>query len=123
LWRIVGPKRAEDGSWRELYNDELHSLYSSPNSVRVNKLRKMRWAGYVARMGRGDVFKGFWLGDPKGRDYWEDLGVVGKLKLKWTLGREASMKRTGFGWLGIVSSSGLCEHENEADSIKKEDIL
>jgi hypothetical protein len=31
LRRIFGPKREEDGSWRKLHNDELHSLYSSPN--------------------------------------------------------------------------------------------
>jgi hypothetical protein len=29
LRRIFGPKREEDGSWRKLHNDELHSLYSS----------------------------------------------------------------------------------------------
>jgi hypothetical protein len=28
LRRIFGPKRDEDGSWRKLHNDELHSLYS-----------------------------------------------------------------------------------------------
>jgi hypothetical protein len=33
--RIFGPKREEDGSWRKLHNDELHSLYSSPNIIRV----------------------------------------------------------------------------------------
>jgi hypothetical protein len=31
------PKREEDGSWRKLHNDELHSLYSSQNIVRVIK--------------------------------------------------------------------------------------
>jgi hypothetical protein len=30
LRRIFGPQREEDGSWRKLHNDELHSLYSSP---------------------------------------------------------------------------------------------
>jgi hypothetical protein len=35
--RIFGPKREKDGSWRKLHNDELHSLYSSPNVVRVIK--------------------------------------------------------------------------------------
>jgi hypothetical protein len=35
LRRIFGPKREEDGSWRKLHNDELHSLYSSPNIVKV----------------------------------------------------------------------------------------
>jgi hypothetical protein len=52
-------KREEDGSWRKLHNDELHSLYSSPNIVRAIKSRRMGWAGHVARMGRGEVFTGF----------------------------------------------------------------
>jgi hypothetical protein len=53
LRRIFGPKREEDGSWRKLHNDELHNLYSSPNIVRVIKSRRLRWAGHVARMGKG----------------------------------------------------------------------
>jgi hypothetical protein len=53
LRRIFGPKREEDGSWRKLHNDELHNLYLSPNTVRVIKSRRMRWAGHVARMGEG----------------------------------------------------------------------
>jgi hypothetical protein len=54
LRRIFGPKREEEGSWRKLYNDELHDLCSSPNNVRVIKSRRMRWAGHVARMGKGE---------------------------------------------------------------------
>jgi hypothetical protein len=42
LRRIFGPKREEDGSWRKLHNDELQSLYSSPNIVRVIKSRMMK---------------------------------------------------------------------------------
>jgi hypothetical protein len=53
LRRIFGPKRKEDGWWRKLHNDELHSMYSSPNIVRVTKSRKMRWAAHVARMREG----------------------------------------------------------------------
>jgi hypothetical protein len=53
LRKIFGPKREEDGSWRRLHNDELHSLYSSPNIVGVIKLRRMRWVGNVARMREG----------------------------------------------------------------------
>jgi hypothetical protein len=37
LRRIFGPKRDENGSWRKLHNDELHSLYSSPNIVMAIK--------------------------------------------------------------------------------------
>jgi hypothetical protein len=53
----------------------------------VIKARRMRWAGHVARMGRGEVFRGFWLGGLKGRDHWEDLGVGGRITLRWTFGR------------------------------------
>jgi len=54
--------------WRRLHNEELNDLYSSPNIVRVIKSRTMRWAGHVARMGkgRGGVY---WVlvGKPEGR--------------------------------------------------------
>jgi hypothetical protein len=38
----------------------IHDLYSSPNTVRVIKSRRMRWAGYVARMEeRREVYRFF----------------------------------------------------------------
>jgi hypothetical protein len=79
LRRIFGPKRVEDGSWRKLHNDELYSLYSSPNIVRVIKSRRMRWAGHVARMGEGRGVYRILVGRPEGkrplerpRRRWED---------------------------------------------------
>jgi hypothetical protein len=53
LSRIFEPKREEEGSWRKLDNNELHSLYSSLNIVRVIKTKRMRWEGHVACMGEG----------------------------------------------------------------------
>ena len=54
LKRIFGSKRDEVvGEWGKLHNEELKVLYSSPNIVRVMKLRRIRWAGHVARMGDG----------------------------------------------------------------------
>ena len=50
LRRIFGPKRDENWEWRRLHNEELHSLYRSPNTVRVIKCRILRWAGHVVRM-------------------------------------------------------------------------
>jgi hypothetical protein len=75
LRRIFGPKREEDGSWRKLRNDEIHSL----NIVRVIKSRRMRWARHVARRGEGrDVYRVL-VGKPEGkrplgrpRHRWED---------------------------------------------------
>ena len=32
---VFGPKNDENGEWRRLHNEELHSLYRSPNVVRV----------------------------------------------------------------------------------------
>ena len=53
LGRIFGPKRHENGDWRKLHNEELHSLCRSPNLVRMIKSRRLRWAGHVARMEEG----------------------------------------------------------------------
>jgi hypothetical protein len=59
LRRIFGHKRDEvTGEWRRLHNKELYPLYSSPNIIRVIKSRRLRWAGHVARMGRGEVHTG-----------------------------------------------------------------
>jgi hypothetical protein len=37
--------------------------------------------------GRGEVFTGFRLGGPNARDHCEDLGVGGRITLRWTLVR------------------------------------
>jgi len=55
---------------------------------------------------RGEVFTGFWLGDPKVRDHWEDRRRW-EDNIKRTLGRKGSMVRTGFGWLRRGSNGGL----------------
>jgi hypothetical protein len=44
LRRMFGPKRDDvTGDWRkQLHNDDLHNLYSSPNIIRMIKSRRMR---------------------------------------------------------------------------------
>jgi hypothetical protein len=62
LRRIFGPKRDEvAGSWRELHNEELHSLYSLSSIIRMIMSRRMRWAGHIARMGaKRNAYRVLW---------------------------------------------------------------
>jgi hypothetical protein len=86
LRKIFGPKSEEDGSWRKLHNDELHSLYSSPNTVRVINQGELGGRDMWHAWRKGEIFTGFWLGGLTVRDHSEDLGVGGRITLRWTLG-------------------------------------
>jgi hypothetical protein len=92
---ISGPKREEDESRRKLRNDELDSLYSSPDIVRVIKSRRTKWAGHAARMGEGKGVYRVLVGRPEGkrplerpRGTWEnnikmDLRQIGIAGANW----------------------------------------
>jgi len=82
---IFGPKREEKGSWRKMHNDVLHSLYSSPNIVRV------RWAGHVACMEKGRGIYMVLVGRPEGKRPLVRHSVRGRITLRWTSGRWGSM--------------------------------
>ena len=62
LWQILGTKKDMNGEWRR-----LHSLYGSPNMVRVIKSRRLKWTGHVTRMEEGwSAFK-ILTDEPKGK--------------------------------------------------------
>jgi hypothetical protein len=68
LRRIFGPKREEvTGGWRKMHNEGLHNLYSSPTIIRIIKSRRMRWTGYVARMGVERNAYRILVGKPEGK--------------------------------------------------------
>jgi hypothetical protein len=52
--------------------------------------------------GRGEVFTGFWLGGPKVRDQWEDLGIGGRLNIKLDL-RETGID--GANWIQLAQDT------------------
>jgi hypothetical protein len=56
----------ESGKWRRLNNEEVHSLYLSPNVVRAIKTRILRWADHVARMEEGRSAFKILTGKPTG---------------------------------------------------------
>jgi hypothetical protein len=55
------------GGRRRLHNGEPHNLYASPDIVRVIKLRRIRWAWHVARMGSVKNAYKILIGKPKGK--------------------------------------------------------
>jgi hypothetical protein len=68
LRRILGPKRNEvTRDWRKLHNEELRNLYSSPNTIRLMKSRRMRWARHVAQMGEKRNAYRVLVGMPEGK--------------------------------------------------------
>ena len=100
LRRIFGSKRDEvKGEWRKLHDEELKVLYSSPNIIRVIKLRRMRWAEHVARMGeRRDVYRNL-VGKPEGKR------LLGRPRHRWEDNINMDLQEVGCGgmdWIKLV---------------------
>jgi hypothetical protein len=94
LRRIFGPKRDEvTGDWRKLHNEELHNLYSSPNIIGMIKSR-MRWAGYVARMGEKRNACRILVGKQEGKR------PLGRPRRKWVDNREVGWD--GMDWIDLA---------------------
>ena len=125
LRRIFGPKRDEGtGKWRKICNEKLNELYSSPDTSRMIKLRRMVWVGRAARMGRVEVYTGFWWGNLKERDYLDDPGVDGRIILRRIFKKWDVRAWAGSMWLGIGQEAGTCECGNEhSGSIQCEEFL
>jgi hypothetical protein len=111
LRRIFWPKREEDGSWRKLHNDKFHSLYSSPNIIRVNKSRRMRWAGLVACMGEERGVYSVLVGRPKckrplgrPRRRWEDNIKMHLWELGIDVGNWIQLAQERVQWRAFVST-------------------
>jgi hypothetical protein len=96
---ILEFKRDEDGSWRKLHNDELHSLYSSLNIVRVIKSKRMRWAGHVAHMEEERNIYRFSVGRPEGKR------PLGRPKRRWEDNINMTLREIGIGgtkWIRLA---------------------
>ena len=58
-------------------------------------------ASFSKYLTRAEVHTGFWWENPKGGDHWEDLGVDGKIILKWIFEKCDGKAWTGLLWLRI----------------------
>jgi hypothetical protein len=84
------------------YNDELHSLYSSPNILRVIKSRRMRWAGHVARMEEGRGVYRVLVGRPEGKR------SLGRPRRRWEYNIKIDLRKIGIdgaNWLQLAQDS------------------
>ena len=104
LRRIFGPRRDEVmGEWRRLHNEELNDLYCSPNIVRVITLRRMRWAGHVARMGEERGVYRVLVREPEGKR------PLGRPRRRWVDNIRMDLQEVGCGymdWIGLAQNRG-----------------
>ena len=100
LMRIFGHRSEEvTGEWRRLHNEELKALYSSPNTVRVIKSRRMKWAGHLAHMGEERGVYRVLVGKPEGRS------LLGRPRHRWVDNIRVDLQEVGCGymdWIGLA---------------------
>jgi hypothetical protein len=89
------------GEWRTLNIEELHELYSSPRIIRIMKMRRMRWAGNVARRGEKRNAYRLLVGKPEGRR------PLGKPRLRWVDDIRMDVVEVGWGDVNWISLAQL----------------
>jgi hypothetical protein len=100
LRRIFGPKRDEvTGVWRKVHNKEFHNLYSSSNTIRVIKGRRMKWVGHVACMVEMINKHKILVGNPEGTK------PLGRPRHRWEDNIKMDLREIGFGdvdWIHLA---------------------
>jgi hypothetical protein len=104
LRRIFGPKRGKvTGGWRNLHNEELRNLFSSPSIVRMKKSRRMRWEGHVTRMCEKNAYR-ILVGKPEGRRR------LGRPRRRWLNNIKMDLREVGWDgmdWIDLAQDNEL----------------
>jgi hypothetical protein len=82
------------GGWRK-----LHNLYSLPSIIRIIKSRRVRWAGYVARMREKRNVYRLLVGKPEGKR------PLGRPRRMWIDNIKMDALEIGLGdvdWIGLA---------------------
>jgi len=66
----------------------------------------MRWVGHVTSRGREDLYTEFWWANLREIDHLEDLGVDGKIILRWIFRKWDVRAWTGSIWLRMGTGGG-----------------
>ena len=88
-----------DGDWRRFHNEELRSLYRSPNIVRVIKSRRLRWAGHVDRVEEGRSAFKFLTRKPTGKR------PLGRPRRTWEDNVRMNLKEIGINTRNLADSA------------------
>jgi hypothetical protein len=92
------------GEWRRLHNKKLYALYPAPDVIRVIKSRRMRWAGYVARMRERIYACRVLEGKPEGRR------PLGTLRRRWEDNIKMDLREVGWGnvdWIDLAQDRDM----------------
>jgi hypothetical protein len=79
--------------------EEFRDLYSSPSIIRIIKSRRMRWAGYVARMGEKRNAYRLLVGKAEGKR------LLGRPRRKWVDNIRLDLGEVGWSdvdWMGLA---------------------
>jgi hypothetical protein len=97
--------------WRKLQNEELRDLFSSPSIIGIMKLRRMRWAGHVARMGEKMNTYRLLVGKPEGRRQlgrprrrWVDIIRMDLGEVRWGDGYWVGLAQDRNKWRALANS-------------------
>jgi hypothetical protein len=85
--------------WRKLHNEELNDLYFSLNIIRVIKLKRVGWAGYIARMWESRIVHRILVGKP------EVKRPLGRPRRRWEENSKMDLQEVGcegVNWIGLA---------------------
>jgi hypothetical protein len=102
--RTFGPKRDEvTGDLGKLHNEEVHTLYSSPNIFKKIKSRRMRLTGHVVRMREKWNAYRMLVEEPEGKI------PLGRSRRRWVDNIEIDLREIewdGMDWIDLAQDRG-----------------
>jgi hypothetical protein len=82
-------EKQEKMLWQKRYNYELYKTFSEPYIINYIQVKRLAWAGHVARMKNDRLLKKIFNTKPEG------VRSVGRPKLRWEIGVNQDMSESG----------------------------